>query len=92
MSIDDHLALVEALQGVSGMVILSGYDNDLYNDTLSGWMKDTKECATDGVRRMMECLWLSPRTVDALKRVRPTYLPLTHLAPFENAISISTDY
>lgn len=41
MTEQDHLRLLELLIEHPGPVILSGYDNDLYNNTLKGWCKDS---------------------------------------------------
>jgi len=55
----DHKELLQALLEHAGMVILSGYDNDLYNDALQGWHKETqKTTAERGVRRT-ETLWIN---------------------------------
>lgn len=64
MSNDEHLTLLKELLNVSGMVLLSGYDSALYNDTLTGWRKETKESrisAGRGTKVRTECLWISPR-------------------------------
>lgn len=38
-TIDDHVRLLEGLKSAQCMVMLSGYDNELYNDELSSWRK-----------------------------------------------------
>ncbi|WP_371811497.1 DNA adenine methylase [Sporosarcina sp. Te-1] len=42
MTDNDHENLLRQLLSHSGTVLLSGYDNDLYNDLLKGWTKETK--------------------------------------------------
>lgn len=39
MSRSDHVRLLDAIREVQGMVILSGYDSDLYDLTLSTWRR-----------------------------------------------------
>lgn len=58
LSNEDHANLLKTLQGVQGMVVLSGYETSLYN-TL-GWQKATKATNADGARKRTECLWLNP--------------------------------
>ena len=64
----DHEKLLQVLLKHEGMVLLSGYDNDLYNDILRGWRKEssvtTAEC---GVSRT-ECLWLNPAIDESLSQ------------------------
>lgn len=59
----EHLELLEALKDLQGMVILCGYESDLYNDALVGWQRVTRTTAANGhsgsVQRT-ECLWINP--------------------------------
>lgn len=67
MTVAEHEKLLNGLLGLEGMVILSGYDNDLYNDMLSGWKKESKEAlvsAFRGTKKQIECLWINPSCVD----------------------------
>lgn len=58
----DHRRLAEALHGVAGMVIVSGYPSALYDELYAGWRVVTRrESKDNGVRAATECLWLSPR-------------------------------
>ena len=41
MSTQDHIELLEAVKRIRSMVVISGYDNDLYNSVLKGWHTDT---------------------------------------------------
>ncbi len=61
MSDEDHAELLQACVIVRGMVVLSGYDSDLYDDTLlaQGWRKRTWPARADGGRERSECLWLN---------------------------------
>ena len=68
MTDEEHVALAGVLHAVSGMVVLSGYDSDLYRDLYADWSVFTKETHADGFAQRTECLWLSPRTQAELKR------------------------
>lgn len=59
----DHVHLLNMASSLSGMVMISGYDCDLYRDVLKGWTVLTKESrisAGRGTKVKTECLWLSP--------------------------------
>lgn len=59
----DHIALLEALKGVRGSVVLSGYSNPLYQEHLSPWVrvaKDAQAQSNKGSVDRVECLWLNP--------------------------------
>lgn len=53
-----HLILLEFLKTLKGTVILSGYDNELYNTRLDGWFTSTKETFADGAKPRTEKLWI----------------------------------
>lgn len=55
-----HEELLAALVGVSGSVVLSGYDSDLYNDTLTGWERIERQIQTNATdaRKATEVLWI----------------------------------
>lgn len=70
MSDEDHISLIKCLNSLEGMVLLSGYDNEIYNDCLTGWIKHTKPSrissgAGTGIRE--ECLWASPSCIEKLR-------------------------
>jgi DNA adenine methylase len=63
MTDEQHRELLEKLHSVKGMVALSGYDNEFYNDTLKDWVKlDTRAriSAGRGTAVRIENLWLNP--------------------------------
>ena len=66
----DQEAMLGAFKKVSGYVVLSGYMSELYADELAGWHMETRTNQTFGHKDKEECLWLSPRTWDALQRER----------------------
>ena len=58
MTDGDHIELLEKLIQHKGSVVLSGYDNDLYNDCLKGWDKhQINTTAEHGIARV-ETIWI----------------------------------
>lgn len=55
----DHNDLIDALLDHKGPVILSGYDNDLYNDRLKGWNRKETTCYTQSRAKKKEILWMN---------------------------------
>lgn len=66
----DQEAMLGVFKKVSGYVVLSGYMSELYADELAGWHMETRTNRTFAKEKKEECLWLSPRTWDALQRER----------------------
>lgn len=54
-----HKALLEALLAHPGPVMLSGYESDLYNDTLKGWTKLHRQTQSECGGARTETLWLN---------------------------------
>ena len=71
----DQEAMLGVFKKVSGYVVLSGYMSELYADELAGWHIETRTDQNFGHKDKEECLWLSPRTWDALLRERGTLMP-----------------
>lgn len=59
MTDSDHERLAEALHGLTGAVVLSGYGCDLYDRLYSGWQRIERAAHADGARKRVEVLWLS---------------------------------
>ncbi|MBE0688994.1 MAG: DNA adenine methylase [Anaerolineae bacterium] len=57
---EQHIQLAETLKTAKGMVLLSGYDCDLYRELYSGWPVRTKETTTNGNGKATEYLWVNP--------------------------------
>jgi len=66
MSADDHAAMLDCLNELSGYVILSGYENALYGEALSGWSVKKKKHMADGARERTEVIWINPSAAKAL--------------------------
>ncbi|WP_193160488.1 DNA adenine methylase [Citrobacter youngae] len=67
MTIEDHEKLLAVASSLSGMVMISGYDSEVYNDVLAGWQKTEKSSrisAGRGTKVRTECLWLSPHCLE----------------------------
>ncbi|WP_373962518.1 DNA adenine methylase [Kosakonia sacchari] len=71
MTNDEHRALLTSLKELSGMVIVCGYDSDLYNESLSSWKRVTRTTSANGqsgsVQRT-ECLWINQVAQQKLER------------------------
>lgn len=61
-----HEHLTDVLLRLEGMVVLSGYDNDLYRSKLesAGWHKVRRKGYADGGHRRIECLWINPKAME----------------------------
>lgn len=59
----DHESLCEFLGGLTGMVVLAGYDHPLYERL--GWHSVRREAHANGARDRIEVLWLNPACVAA---------------------------
>lgn len=59
MSDEDHIKLLEMLLQSKAMVMISGYESDMYNDYLKGWKKCyLNSCAEHGKPRT-EVIWMN---------------------------------
>jgi len=70
MEDEDHRQLAETLRRVEGMVVLSGYRCDLYDELYAGWLRLDKSNTTNGNTSSVESLWISPT---AQKRREPLF-------------------
>lgn len=59
MKDSEHEELINLLSRHPGRILLSGYDNDLYNTVLSGWKKVQKDTRAEFGRRRVETLWMN---------------------------------
>jgi DNA adenine methylase len=66
-----HVGLLAAIRNLAGMVVLSGYPNDIYDKSLPGWRRIEKPSLADGARKRTEVLWLNPACVKALEASVP---------------------
>ena len=54
-----HVELLDTLKDHPGPVILSGYDNELYDRHLQGWVKLHRKAQAEGGRARTETVWLN---------------------------------
>lgn len=60
MTDEDHEELLQVLKQHPGPVILSGYDNPMYNDMLIDWTKHKKHAKAEAGASRIETLWINP--------------------------------
>jgi DNA adenine methylase len=60
LSDSDHETLASTLKGLQGMVVVSGYRCDLYDQLFSGWQRIDHAAHADGAKDRIESLWSSP--------------------------------
>jgi DNA adenine methylase len=65
MTDDDHAELLAFLATLKGMVVLSGYPDEMYDRTLSGWRRVQRKALADGARPRTEVLWINPQACAA---------------------------
>ena len=53
----DHLELLDLLAGVSASVVLSGYDDPMYDAMLQGWIKTRIRARSQAGRETTEVVW-----------------------------------
>lgn len=59
MTDDDQNDLLDVLQSLKGMVVLCGYENDLYKERLDSWTVKSRPALADGARKRTEHIWLN---------------------------------
>lgn len=59
MKNEEHEELLNVLRKHPGRILLSGYDNELYNDMLPEWNKVQKCTQAEGGRKRTETLWMN---------------------------------
>ncbi len=59
MTDDDHRDLAKVLDELEGMVVLSGYRSEIYNELYGDWRTLEKQAIADGGRSRTEVLWMN---------------------------------
>lgn len=57
---EQHRVLAGFLHGLRGMVVMSGYRCDLYDEAFADWERVDLATYADGALPRVECLWLNP--------------------------------
>lgn len=63
----EHAEMLDEIQGLESMVVLSGYPSALYDQALQGWSRLEIQTKTQANTVRTECLWLSPN-IDTRQR------------------------
>jgi DNA adenine methylase len=63
-----HRELAELLHSLKGMVILSGYRSELYDEVYGDWVYAERAAMADGARERTETLWMNPACSSAYAR------------------------
>lgn len=59
MDREAHESFLRTVAGHPGRFMISGYENDLYNDYLSGWRKAYKNTVAEAGNKRTEVLWMN---------------------------------
>ena len=59
MTNEEHVELLNILKKHPGRILLSGYDNEIYNDILTGWKKAKQITTAEGGVKRTEVLWMN---------------------------------
>ena len=69
MTDEEHISLLLELKKLKGSVILSGYDNEIYNEILKDWKKVKKDTFSDKAKARTETLWVNKLKIESQKRL-----------------------
>ena len=75
MTDSEHEELLKALLFHPGPVMISGYDNDLYNEYLKGWRKVQRDTLAENGLKRTETLWMNYSDVQMSFADFPEVLP-----------------
>ena len=67
LSEEDYVWLTTQLQEMKGMVVLSGYEFELYQESFAGWERFARQSRVDGDGSAVEVLWLNKAASEARK-------------------------
>lgn len=65
----DHENLLKLILRSESMFVISGYDSELYNDTLTGWTKRSIHARSEKNKPRVEVIWLCPRSSQAKPQI-----------------------
>jgi DNA adenine methylase len=67
MDVASHEGLLATLLEFEGLVVLSGYASELYDDTLTDWMRVTRRAVAEMGQTREEVLWINPKAAERLE-------------------------
>ena len=67
LTYEEHVELLEELDRLEGMVVLSGYPSELYDSRLADWRRVQRKAYADGGRARTEVLYINQAAVAALE-------------------------
>lgn len=67
MTEKEHIILLDVLLKHKGKVMISGYDNALYNNKLKNWYKAYKNTRAEGAVKRVEVVWMNYNPSNQLK-------------------------
>ena len=70
MSDADHVEFLNVARRMEGQMIISAYENDLYNDLLPDWKKVQYAAKADGMKKRIETLYINPYCVSMQSRAK----------------------
>ena len=59
MTEEQHVELLKEIKEHPARIMISGYENDLYNSMLSGWEKKQKKTTAEKGIRRTETIWMN---------------------------------
>lgn len=59
MTDEQHMNLLKKIKKHPAKIMISGYENDLYDSILEGWHKETKDTLAESSNRRTEVLWMN---------------------------------
>lgn len=64
MTDEQHETLLQSLNKHRGFAMISGYNNDMYNDILRGLTRISKMATTEAAKEKCESLWINPQIIE----------------------------
>lgn len=70
-----HAELADAGNRIKGMVVISGYHSELYDDLYAGWNRVERPALADGAAPRVEVLWLNEAAWSGILRSQGVLFP-----------------
>lgn len=69
MSDAQHEEMCNVAKSLVGTVIISGYENEIYNGLLTGWIKVFRKAFADGAKERVEVLWINKKNENTQEKL-----------------------